>query len=310
MTDDGRRQVSWLPGPSSTPSRAHGPVARATRLCTTSPVTVAGPRRIRTGFPSPPTARESTARAPPRERGPARGARRGGRARAGAGGSPSAARRRRVPAAPPAPAPRGPWPAAAARPRRRGSAPRRALARRRRGTSSPSRPSSMQLARAGRAVEADHRHPGARTPRGARAACPRSATQREDRGAGAARRRQVARAPGSTTRPVEPERADEPLERRAPRPLAADAQRPLRVLRRDRWPNARTSRSNALLRRQAPGRHDDRPRRAPAPAARTGGPTFGMQTHRAPDPPSAAAWSRRSRSVSVTTASSRGVPAR
>ena len=56
----GRRQVSWLPGlplprlpgPSCEPQWLRSRRARADGF---TPVTVAGPRRIRTGFPSPPT---------------------------------------------------------------------------------------------------------------------------------------------------------------------------------------------------------------------------------------------------------------
>jgi len=48
-------QVSWLPGLPfrAFPDRLGGPVARALArpLQMASPVTVAGPRRIRTGFP-------------------------------------------------------------------------------------------------------------------------------------------------------------------------------------------------------------------------------------------------------------------
>ena len=54
---DGRREVSWLPGstrfaPSRIAERSSGSVRGA------SPVTVAGPRRICTGFPEPPTLNE------------------------------------------------------------------------------------------------------------------------------------------------------------------------------------------------------------------------------------------------------------
>src|SRR5215207_7242992 len=46
---DGRRQVSWLPGRPSAPSR---PALRSSgSMRSASPVTVAGPRRIHTGFP-------------------------------------------------------------------------------------------------------------------------------------------------------------------------------------------------------------------------------------------------------------------
>src|SRR5215471_6087177 len=55
----GRRQVSWLAGRPSRafPGRIRAvPVAaRCARVRTASPFTVAGPRRIHTGFPSPPT---------------------------------------------------------------------------------------------------------------------------------------------------------------------------------------------------------------------------------------------------------------
>ena len=47
----GRREVSWLPGLPAAPSR----VAPSGVVRTASPVTVAGPRRISTGFPVPPT---------------------------------------------------------------------------------------------------------------------------------------------------------------------------------------------------------------------------------------------------------------
>jgi hypothetical protein len=55
----GLGQVSWLPGLPSAPSRSALRVTVAARFLhaprRASPVTVAGPRRILTGFPSPPT---------------------------------------------------------------------------------------------------------------------------------------------------------------------------------------------------------------------------------------------------------------
>ena len=51
----GRREVSWLPGLPAAPSR----VAPSGVVRTASPVTVAGPRRISTGFPVPPTLNEA-----------------------------------------------------------------------------------------------------------------------------------------------------------------------------------------------------------------------------------------------------------
>ena len=50
----GRRLVSWLSGLSVAPSRP-AVAGQWQSLRLTSPITVAGPRRTPTGFPSPPT---------------------------------------------------------------------------------------------------------------------------------------------------------------------------------------------------------------------------------------------------------------